>query len=128
MRSLGTTVYPYRAAGCLRVIGYGMSGDTTRAMRAMASVALPSIGSSNQYGVPGILAASAACVCSAPTGNHEKSLGSCHWITWSARASTDCGIVRPRALAVLRLMTNSNFVGCSTGRSAGFVPLRILST
>src|SRR5262249_29948633 len=25
-------------------------------------------------------------------------------------------------------MTSSNFVGCSTGRSAGLVPLRILST
>ena len=49
-------------------------------------------------------------------------------ITWSARASTDGGIVRPRALAVLRLMTSSNFVGCSTGRSAGLAPLRILST
>src|SRR5262249_32844066 len=46
----------------------------------------------------------------------------------SARANTDCGIVRPRALAVLRLMTSSNFVGCSTGRSAGLAPLRILST
>jgi len=32
------------------------------------------------------------------------------------------------ALAVLRLIANSNFVGCSTGRSAGFAPLRILST
>ena len=40
-------------------------------------------------------------------------------ITWSARASSDCGIVRPRALAVLRLTTSSNFVGCTTGRSAG---------
>ena len=37
-------------------------------------------------------------------------------------------MVRPSALAVLRLMTSSNFVGCSTGRSAGFAPLRILST
>src|SRR5262245_14408436 len=26
------------------------------------------------------------------------------------------------------LMTNSNFVGCSTGRSAGLAPFRILST
>jgi hypothetical protein len=26
------------------------------------------------------------------------------------------------------LMINSNFVGCSTGRSAGLAPLRILST
>ena len=32
------------------------------------------------------------------------------------------------AWAVLRLMTSSNFVGCSTGRSAGLAPFRILST
>src|SRR5262245_21172649 len=49
-------------------------------------------------------------------------------ITLSARNSTDCGIVTPICFAVFRLMTSSNFVGCSTGRSAGFVPLRILST
>jgi hypothetical protein len=51
-----------------------------------------------------------------------------HWMTSSARASRDGGIVSPRALAVLRLMTSSNFVGCSTGRSAGLAPFRILST
>jgi len=34
-------------------------------------------------------------------------------------------MVRPSALAVLRLMTNSNVVGCSTGRSPGLAPLRI---
>src|SRR3989442_8121334 len=45
-----------------------------------------------------------------------------HSITWSARESTDCGIVRPSAFAVLRLITSSNLVGCSTGRSAGFAP------
>ena len=38
------------------------------------------------------------------------------------------GMVRPSAWAVLRLITSSNFVGCSTGRSAGLAPLRILST
>src|SRR5262249_59496485 len=43
----------------------------------------------------------------------------------SARTNSDCGIVRPSALAVLRLITNSNLVGCSTGRSAGFGPLLI---
>ena len=32
------------------------------------------------------------------------------------------------ALAVVRLMTSSNFVGCSTGISPGFVPRKILST
>ena len=38
---------------------------------------------------------------------------------WSARSSTDGGIVRPSAFAVLRLITNSNLVGCSTGRVGG---------
>ena len=54
-----------------------------------------------------------------------------HWrhsITWSARSSSDGGIVRPRALAVLVLITNSNVLACSTGRSAGFAPFRILFT
>src|SRR5262245_9812401 len=50
-----------------------------------------------------------------------------HSITSSARTSNDCGIVRPRAFAVLRLITNSNFVGRSMGRSAGFAPLRMRS-
>src|SRR5437899_9199682 len=47
-------------------------------------------------------------------------------MTWSARSSSVCESVRPRAFAVFRLMTSSNLVGCSTGRSAGFAPLRIL--
>jgi hypothetical protein len=51
-----------------------------------------------------------------------------YWITWSARSRSDCGIVSPSAFAVLRLITSSKLVGCSTGRSAGFAPLRILST
>ena len=50
------------------------------------------------------------------------------WITRAARPRMDCGIVRPSALAVFRLITSSNLVGCSTGRSPGFAPLRILST
>jgi hypothetical protein len=40
-------------------------------------------------------------------------------MTSSARTSTAGGIVNPNALTVLLLMTSSNFVGCSTGRSAG---------
>ncbi len=35
------------------------------------------------------------------------------------------GISRPSVFAVLRLITNSNLVGCMTGRSAGFAPLRM---
>jgi hypothetical protein len=37
------------------------------------------------------------------------------------------GITTPIALAVFRFITSSNVVGCSTGRSPGFVPFRILS-
>src|SRR3974390_2017795 len=51
-----------------------------------------------------------------------------HSITSSARASTDGGIVRPRAFAVLRLMTSSYLVGTCTGRSTGFSPFRMRST
>ena len=36
--------------------------------------------------------------------------------------------MRPIFLAVFKLMTSSNFVGCSTGSSSGLAPLRILST
>src|SRR5215831_19021394 len=56
--------------------------------------------------------------------NHIRS----YWITWSARAKSDGVIVRPSAFAVFRLITSSNLVGCWTGRSAGFAPLRILWT
>src|SRR5262249_208188 len=48
-------------------------------------------------------------------------------ITWSARTISERGIVRPSAFAVLRLVTSSNWVGCSIGRSAGLAPLRIRS-
>ena len=52
----------------------------------------------------------------------------CHLITRSALTSTFGGIVRPICLAVFRLITNPNFFGRSTGKSAGLAPLRILST
>src|SRR5262245_22817439 len=51
-----------------------------------------------------------------------------HLITFSARIITTGGIVSPSALAVFRLISSSNLVGCSTGRSAGLEPFRILST
>ena len=51
-----------------------------------------------------------------------------HWITSSARSSISFGTVMPSAFAALRLITSSNLVGCSTGRSPGLAPRRILST
>jgi hypothetical protein len=49
-------------------------------------------------------------------------------ITSSAWKRSVGGMVIPSAWAVFRLRTSSNFVGCSTGRSAGLAPFRILST
>src|SRR5262249_32772830 len=49
---------------------------------------------------------------------------SSHSMTSSARANKECGTSRSMALAVLRLMTNSNLTVCHTGMSAGFSPLR----
>ena len=43
-------------------------------------------------------------------------------ISSSARPMTLGGKVSPSAFAALMLITNSNFVGCSTGMSAGFRP------
>src|SRR5262249_32943800 len=50
-----------------------------------------------------------------------------HSITSSARAISIGGSSRPSALAVRRLTRSSSLVGCSTGRSPGEAPLKILS-
>jgi hypothetical protein len=48
-----------------------------------------------------------------------------YWITSSAVANSVWGMVRPRAVAVLRLMTNWSLRALLTGRSPGFWPLRM---
>jgi hypothetical protein len=45
-------------------------------------------------------------------GSSPKKLSPLHSITSSARARSDCGTVRPSALAVLRLMISSTLVDC----------------
>src|SRR5262245_33032430 len=52
-------------------------------------------------------------------------LASFHSITSSARPDSVGGTSMTSAFAVLRLSTNSNLVDCTTGRSAGFAPLRM---
>jgi hypothetical protein len=61
-----------------------------------------------------------------PQGRRRHCLA--YSITLSARARMLSGIVTPSNLVVLRFIASSNFVGCSTGRSAGLAPLSILST
>jgi hypothetical protein len=45
-----------------------------------------------------------------------------YWMISVACSRTDWGMVKPRAWAVLRLITKSNVVGTSIGRSAGLAP------
>jgi hypothetical protein len=79
---------------------------------------------------------SAGCCALAPSGprshraaeRRDELAPPDHSITSLATASTDGGTSRPSAFAVLRLSTNSYFVGACTGKSAGFSPLRMRST
>ena len=60
---------------------------------------------------------------------HPTKIGErAHSITSSARPTIGSGMVRPSALAVLRLITSSNLVGSMTGKSPGLTPLRTLPT
>src|SRR5262249_16491797 len=58
----------------------------------------------------------------------RPSLAPLHSITSSARTRIPVGNSMPIALATLRLITSSNFDACSTGRSAGLVPLSTRAT
>src|SRR6516225_5106406 len=55
-------------------------------------------------------------------------LATLHSITSSASCWNDSVMFNPRDLAVFRLMTSSNLVGCITGSSAGLAPLSIRLT
>ena len=62
----------------------------------------------------------------ATTGLMHRSTKLQHYsMTSSARASNLSGTVMPSDFAVLTLITISNFVGSTTGISAGFSPLKM---
>src|SRR5262245_14274585 len=60
--------------------------------------------------------------------DQRDELAAPHSITSSARSRNDSGMASSSALAVVRLITRSNLLGCSTGMSPGFAPRRTLST
>jgi hypothetical protein len=70
---------------------------------------------------------SPSCLKSANNRLMHRSKQHRHSITSSARSSSEVGTSTLSAFAVLRFTTSSNLVGCSTGRSPGFAPLKILS-
>ena len=61
-----------------------------------------------------------------PAAQKRDELAPLHSMTSSARARSVGGISRSSALAVLKFITNSYFVGACTGRSDA--PLRMRST
>src|SRR5262245_30654695 len=65
--------------------------------------------------------------CRRRPAEQRDELAPLHSITSSARARSVVGTSSPSALAVLRLITSSNLVGCWTGSSAGFSPRRMRS-
>jgi hypothetical protein len=79
----------------------------------------------------GVVAVQRLSASSHPRGfSTEERLGGIlgYSISSSARASNVGGTVSPSALAVFRLITSSNSVGCSIGSCAGFAPLSTRST
>jgi hypothetical protein len=63
----------------------------------------------------------------ATSGLMHRSKQPGHSITSSAIASMPGGMARPSTFAVLRLITSSNLLDCTTGRSAGLAPFRIFA-
>src|SRR5262249_56697143 len=61
-------------------------------------------------------------------GQRSDERAALHSITSSATASSEGGTVIPSVRAVCALMTSSNLLDCTTGRSAGFAPLRMRPT
>src|SRR5262245_60156672 len=59
------------------------------------------------------------------SAEQRDELAPIHSITSSASESRLSEILMPSALAVFKLITVSNLVGCNTGSSEGFAPLRI---
>src|SRR5262249_12545356 len=66
--------------------------------------------------------------CERPRRRHAEErneLAALHSITSSAATSSLSGTVTPSIRAVEALMTSSNLLACTTGRSAGLPPLRM---
>src|SRR6516165_2566941 len=72
--------------------------------------------------------ARSGCPLCAKSGHNAVRQILAYSITSSAVTSSADGTVTPSVFAHLRLSASTNLVGCSTGRSAGFLPFRILST
>src|SRR5690242_2083201 len=90
----------------------------------LATVPNPDYKPSSQIGAP----EKDKSKCETNQSHEEKIPHTPQRITLLAFASTSGGIATPIWLAVLRLSAKSNFVGCTSVSSPGFLPLKIWST
>src|SRR5262249_12777026 len=74
---------------------------------------------------PGLLRARCQRQCDSRAAEQRDELAPPHSITSSAATSSLSGTVRPSILAVEALMTSSNLLDCTTGKSAALAPLSI---
>jgi hypothetical protein len=109
----GKQILPHDPATAVETIG----GYTNRHVGAFYALVCPPIYSTDVNDL----------TCKTPLAVGAPSVTAQRMIS-SAWKSSIGGMVRPRAWAVFRLITSSNFIGCSTGKSAGLAPFRILST
>src|SRR5262249_43380246 len=123
----GREVVPDRRGGGHQGIGAALRSDLIlRSAHAFACARLEGGGPPEPTapsGAPMLRDASQRKRCDAP--QHEGGGRAPYSITSSARASSAGGTSRPSAFAALRLITNSNLVDCTTGRSSGLAPLGI---
>src|SRR5262249_798218 len=69
-----------------------------------------------------LLRADGSWSCGDSARQRDDELPAVHSITSSARCWKNKGTSMRSALAVFRLITSSNFIGCSTGMSEGLLP------
>src|SRR5262249_48695517 len=124
--ALGPSIFDHH------ILAFGKSGrfqaQAERAQPICIGVRRVAAYKSNAWRHPWLLCARREWPRGHRAAEQRDELAPLHSITSSARASSVGGTSKPSACAVIRLMTSSNFVGCSTGISPGFVPRRILST
>jgi hypothetical protein len=123
------------SAGTRAMIWSTPARSITASRRNQKRSCMTASGQSRRFGHAGGMSAHPSIATAKPTSSHVSEAplpDSCtaangvpYSITSSAAASSLSDTLRPSIFAVSALMTSSNLVACTTGRSAGFAPMRM---